>query len=79
LRIVIAPLVAARVKAFGLMSNGNQLLWFNTLVSMTHSTVSSLLAMYAIATNHSFDGDFVNRASYWEFVTTSVSTGAYDF
>lgn len=79
-RVFLAPNVAARVKTFAVLSNSNQLLWFNTFISMLHSTISSLLAIYAIAMDHSMAGDYVNRASYWEFVTTSVSTGyfAYD-
>ncbi|KAJ0407951.1 hypothetical protein ATCC90586_006323 [Pythium insidiosum] len=34
----------------------------------------------ALAAEHSFDGDYVNRATSWEFLTTAVSTGyfAYD-
>lgn len=42
---------------------------------MLHSTASSLLAIYALSADHSLAGDFVNEASYPEFVTTAISTG----
>ncbi|TMW60451.1 hypothetical protein Poli38472_000493 [Pythium oligandrum] len=79
-RVVGAPLVAKQVKAFSVMSDNNQLLWSNTIVSMVHSAVSSLLALSALVVGHSLFGDFVNRASHMEFVTTAISTGyfAYD-
>lgn len=73
----MVPLVGRRVKAFGTLSPGSQLLWSNTAVSMLHSALSSLLALFALSWNHSLAGDYVNRASYAEFVTTAVSTGAY--
>ncbi|TYZ63290.1 hypothetical protein PybrP1_009079 [[Pythium] brassicae (nom. inval.)] len=79
-RVAVVPLVGRRVKAFGALSPGSQLLWSNTAVSMLHSALSSLLALYALSCDHSLAGDYVNRASRAEFVTTAISTGyfAYD-
>uniref|UniRef100_K3W6M4 TLC domain-containing protein n=1 Tax=Globisporangium ultimum (strain ATCC 200006 / CBS 805.95 / DAOM BR144) TaxID=431595 RepID=K3W6M4_GLOUD len=75
LRVVVVPLVALRVKSYTTFTDNNQLLWSNTIVSMLHSTCSSLLAIYALACDNSVHGNYVNRASYGEFVTTAVSTG----
>lgn len=79
-RVALVPLLGRRVKAYSTFSAGSQLLWSNTCVSMLHSTLSSLLALFALACDHSVGGDYVNRASYAEFVTTAISTGyfAYD-
>lgn len=81
MRVALVPLLGRRVKSYATFSAGSQLLWSNTVVSMLHSTLSSLLALGALACDHSVGGgDYVNRASYAEFVTTAISTGyfAYD-
>ncbi|GLD91485.1 hypothetical protein PINS_up000018 [Pythium insidiosum] len=80
IRVAVVPLASSRVKSYGVMSTNNQRLWSNTFASMIHSVVSSVLAFAAIALEHSFDGDYVNRATSLEFLATAVSTGyfAYD-
>ena len=44
---------------------------------MMHSLVSSALAIFALAMDHSLHGDYVNTTSYAEFLACAVSTGAY--
>lgn len=77
-RVVVVPLMALHVKSYATFTENNQLLWSNTVVSMLHSAVSSLLAIYALAVDHSVHGDYVNQTSYAEFVTTAISTGKDD-
>ncbi|KAL3673826.1 hypothetical protein V7S43_001516 [Phytophthora oleae] len=79
-RVVVVPLVSAKVKAFPTMSTSGQLLFSNTAVSMLHSALSSLLAGSALLTSHSLNGDYVNTVTRGEFLATAVSTGyfAYD-
>ncbi|KAF1794467.1 Fis1, C-terminal tetratricopeptide repeat [Phytophthora cactorum] len=74
------PTDAAKVKSFPTLSTFSQLLFSNTLVSMLHSALSSLLAISALLTSHSLNGDYVNTVTSGEFLATSVSTGyfAYD-
>ncbi|KUF85004.1 TLC domain-containing protein 2 [Phytophthora nicotianae] len=47
---------------------------------MLHSALSSLLAISALLTSHSLNGDYVSTVTRGEFLATSVSTGyfAYD-
>ncbi|KAK1948449.1 TLC domain-containing protein 2 [Phytophthora citrophthora] len=80
IRVVVVPLVSAKVKAFPTMSTFGQLLFSNTAVSMLHSALSSLLAISALITSHSLNGDYVNTVTRGEFLATAVSTGyfAYD-
>lgn len=79
-RVAIVPLASARVKAFPTLSTFGQLLFCNTLVSMLHSALSSLLAISALLSSHSLHDDYVNTVTWGEFLATSVSTGyfAYD-
>ncbi|KAE9039845.1 hypothetical protein PR001_g6069 [Phytophthora rubi] len=79
-RMEIVPRASAKVKAFPALSPFSQLLFSNTAVSLLHSAVSSLLAISALFTSHSLDGDFVNTVTRGEFLATAVSTGyfAYD-
>lgn len=79
-RVLIVPLTFAEVKAFRALSTFSRLLFCNTLVSMLHSIISSLLAILALLTSHSLNGDYVNAATTGEFLATSVSAGyfAYD-
>ncbi|KAG3101906.1 hypothetical protein PI124_g16378 [Phytophthora idaei] len=79
-RVVVVPRAAAKVKSFPTLSTFSQLLFSNTLVSMLHSALSSLLAISALLTSHSLNGDYVNTVTSGEFLATSVSTGyfAYD-
>ncbi|ETK80155.1 hypothetical protein L915_14096 [Phytophthora nicotianae] len=79
-RVVVVPLASAKVKAFPTLSTFGQLLFSNTLVSMLHSALSSLLAISALLTSHSLNGDYVSTVTRGEFLATSVSTGyfAYD-
>lgn len=79
-RVMVVPMVSAKVKAFPAMSTFGQLLFSNTAVSMLHSALSSLLAATALLTSHSLNGDYVNTVTRGEFLATAVSTGyfAYD-
>lgn len=79
-RVAAVPVVASRVKSFAAFNIQKQRLWSNTAVSMLHSALSSMLALAAIAFDHSLHEDFVNQVSPLEFITTAVSTGyfAYD-
>ena len=74
-RVVIAPLASSRVKTFPALSTFSQLMYCNTAVSMLHSALSSLLAILALLTSHSLNGDYVNTVTRGEFFATAVSTG----
>ncbi|KAL4152379.1 hypothetical protein PRNP1_009310 [Phytophthora ramorum] len=79
-RVVAVPLASAKVKAFPMLSRFGQLLFSNTIVSMLHSALSSLLAISALLSTHSLHDDYVNTVTRGEFLATAVSTGyfAYD-
>ncbi|RMX65825.1 hypothetical protein DD238_002981 [Peronospora effusa] len=79
-RVMIFPLASSRVKTFSTLSTFSQLIFCNTAVSMLHSALSSLLAVLALLTSHSLNGDYVNTVTRGEFLATAVSTGyfAYD-
>ncbi|KAL4096208.1 hypothetical protein PRIC1_009570 [Phytophthora ramorum] len=79
-RVVAVPLASAKVKAFPMLSRFGQLLFSNTIVSMLHSALSSLLAISALLSAHSLHDDYVNTVTSGEFLATAVSTGyfAYD-
>ncbi|KAG6609700.1 uncharacterized protein IUM83_00241 [Phytophthora cinnamomi] len=70
-RVVIVPLLAARVKVFPALSPFSQLLFCNTAVSMLHSVLSSLLAISALLTAHSLNDDFVN--TWGSFVVAHIA------
>jgi hypothetical protein len=74
---VIVPLASAKVKAFPALSSFGQLLFSNTAVSMLHSSLSSLLAISALLSNHSLNDDYVNTVTSGEFLATAVSTGIW--
>ncbi|KAF4323753.1 hypothetical protein BBO99_00000875 [Phytophthora kernoviae] len=80
IRVMVVPLVSAKVKAFATLSTFGELLFSNTVVSIVHSALSSLLAFTALVTSHSLHGDYVNSVTRFEFLATGVSTGyfAYD-
>lgn len=73
-------LASTRVNAFAALSKFGRLLFSNTSVSMLHSMLAALLALSALLSSHSLNGDYVNFATSGEYLTTSVSTGyfAYD-
>ncbi|KAG6970797.1 hypothetical protein JG688_00004711 [Phytophthora aleatoria] len=77
-RVVVVPRAAAKVKSFPTLSTFSQLLFSNTLVSMLHSTLSSLLAISALLTSHSLNDDYVRVESSWPPLSLLVRYFAYD-
>ncbi|KAL7691605.1 putative TRAM/LAG1/CLN8 domain-containing protein [Plasmopara halstedii] len=77
IRVLILPIGLANFKTFAAMSTFGKLLFSNTLVSMLHSMLSSLLSIIALLSSHSLNGNYVNSATIEEFLATSVSTGYF--
>ncbi|KAI9906325.1 hypothetical protein PsorP6_004519 [Peronosclerospora sorghi] len=75
-RVVIVPLASTKVKVYPALPTPGQLLFSNTVVSMLHSALSSLLAIWALLTSHSLNEDYINKATKEEFLATSISTGS---